>query len=126
MGNPKYPLELFLRIITVSLETMKIVNALPALEIGDVALLNKVPVFPGEDENGVRQFKAAGEVQITAHGSVGDRPARSATLCPLLILEQKGLCTYTGAGIDDRLAKRRPRNADPRVRNPVRNPVRNL
>lgn len=33
MKNPKYPLELFLRIITVSLETMKIVNALPKLDI---------------------------------------------------------------------------------------------
>ena len=31
MGNAKYPLELFLRVITVSLETMKIVNTLPAL-----------------------------------------------------------------------------------------------
>jgi len=33
MGNPKYPLELFMRVITVSLETMKIVKGLPALEI---------------------------------------------------------------------------------------------
>lgn len=33
MNNPKYPLELFLRIITVSLETMKIVNALPKLDV---------------------------------------------------------------------------------------------
>ena len=33
MGNPKYPLELFPRLITVSLETMKIVNALPELQI---------------------------------------------------------------------------------------------
>ncbi|MFD2836961.1 hypothetical protein ACFS3C_11400 [Azotobacter vinelandii] len=33
MGNPKYPLELFLRVITVSLETMKIVRGLPPLEI---------------------------------------------------------------------------------------------
>jgi predicted helicase len=33
IGNPRYPLELFLRVITVSLETMKIVNNLPALEI---------------------------------------------------------------------------------------------
>jgi len=33
IGNPRYPLELFLRVITVSLETMKIVNALPPLEI---------------------------------------------------------------------------------------------
>lgn len=33
VGDPKYPLELFQRVITVSLETMKIVNALPALDI---------------------------------------------------------------------------------------------
>ncbi|MFM5870642.1 DEAD/DEAH box helicase [Aeromonas veronii] len=33
MGNPKYPLELLLRVITVSLETMKIVDALPALDL---------------------------------------------------------------------------------------------
>lgn len=33
MNNPKYPLELFLRVITVSLETMQIVRSLPALDI---------------------------------------------------------------------------------------------
>lgn len=33
MGNPKYPLELFQRVITVSLETQKIVAALPPLDI---------------------------------------------------------------------------------------------
>jgi predicted helicase len=33
MHNPRYPLELFQRVITVSLETMKIVNGLPKLEI---------------------------------------------------------------------------------------------
>lgn len=33
MGNAKYPLELFQRIITVSLETMKIVKSLPKLDI---------------------------------------------------------------------------------------------
>lgn len=33
MNNPRYPMELFLRVITVSLETMKIVNGLPKLEI---------------------------------------------------------------------------------------------
>ena len=33
MGNARYPLELFLRVITVSLETMKIVNGLPRLDI---------------------------------------------------------------------------------------------
>jgi hypothetical protein len=32
-NNPKYPLELFQRIITVSLETMKIVKGLPDLEV---------------------------------------------------------------------------------------------
>ena len=32
IGNPRYPLDLLLRIITVSLETMKIVRALPKLE----------------------------------------------------------------------------------------------
>ena len=32
MGNPAYPLELFQRVITVSLETMKIVHSLPKLE----------------------------------------------------------------------------------------------
>ena len=33
MQNPRYPMELFQRVITVSLETMKIVNALPKLDI---------------------------------------------------------------------------------------------
>lgn len=33
MGNPKYPLELFQRVVTVSLETMKIVRSLPTLVI---------------------------------------------------------------------------------------------
>jgi predicted helicase len=37
MKNPKYPLELFLRIITVSLETMKIVRGLPKLDIMEPA-----------------------------------------------------------------------------------------
>jgi predicted helicase len=33
MGNAKYPLELFLRVVTVSLETNRIVNALPPLNL---------------------------------------------------------------------------------------------
>jgi len=33
MKNPRYPLELFQRVITVSLETMKIVRSLPGLAI---------------------------------------------------------------------------------------------
>ena len=33
IGDPAYPLKLFQRVITVSLETMKIVNSLPALDI---------------------------------------------------------------------------------------------
>lgn len=33
MGDPAYPLDLFRRVITVSIETMKIVRALPALDL---------------------------------------------------------------------------------------------
>ena len=33
MKNPAYPLELFQRVITVSLETINIVNSLPKLDI---------------------------------------------------------------------------------------------
>ena len=33
VGDPRYPLDLFLRVITVSLETMKIVKSLPDLKI---------------------------------------------------------------------------------------------
>lgn len=33
LGDPTYPYDLFLKVITVSLETMKIVKALPVLEI---------------------------------------------------------------------------------------------
>ncbi len=33
VGNPRYPLELFQRVITVSLETMNIVRSLPGLEL---------------------------------------------------------------------------------------------
>jgi predicted helicase len=33
MGNPRYPLELFQRVVTVSMETMKVVRALPSLAI---------------------------------------------------------------------------------------------
>lgn len=33
MNNPRYPLELLQRVITVSLETVKIVNKLPKLDI---------------------------------------------------------------------------------------------
>ncbi|MGF1277814.1 type ISP restriction/modification enzyme [Acetobacter pasteurianus] len=35
MDNPRYPLELFLRVITISLETIKIVKSLPMLDILD-------------------------------------------------------------------------------------------
>ena len=33
MGNPKYSLELFQRVVTVSVETQKIVRSLPKLDI---------------------------------------------------------------------------------------------
>ena len=35
VGDPRYPLDLFLRVITVSLETMKIVKSLPKLQISN-------------------------------------------------------------------------------------------
>lgn len=41
IGNPRYPLELFQRVITVSLETMKIVKALPGLDV-----MVHMPVYP--------------------------------------------------------------------------------
>ena len=37
IGNPRYPLELFQRVITVSLETMKIVRSLPKLDIASTS-----------------------------------------------------------------------------------------
>ncbi|MSR69488.1 MAG: endonuclease, partial [Phycisphaerales bacterium] len=33
MKDPQYPLDLFCRVVTVSLDTMKIVNSLPKLDI---------------------------------------------------------------------------------------------
>ena len=33
VGDPRYPLDLFRRVITVSMETMNIVNGLPKLEL---------------------------------------------------------------------------------------------
>lgn len=33
MGNPRYPLKLFQRLLTVSLETVKLVKGLPALQV---------------------------------------------------------------------------------------------
>ena len=35
MGNSNYPLELFLGVVTVGLETMKVVNGLPVLSVRD-------------------------------------------------------------------------------------------
>ena len=37
IGNPRYPLELFQRVVTVSLATMKIVRALPNLDIASTS-----------------------------------------------------------------------------------------
>lgn len=37
MNNPKYPLELVLRVITVSLETMKIVDSLPKIDFSTLS-----------------------------------------------------------------------------------------
>jgi hypothetical protein len=38
VGDPAYPFDLFRRVITVSLETMKIVRSLPALDIAENGL----------------------------------------------------------------------------------------
>ena len=43
MNNPKYPLELFQRVITVSLETLKIVKGLPSLDLGDLRTISMNP-----------------------------------------------------------------------------------
>ena len=43
MGNPKYPLELFQRVVTVSLETQKIVDSLPALDLPASNISNAEP-----------------------------------------------------------------------------------
>jgi predicted helicase len=46
IGNARYPLELFQRVITVSLETMKIVKSLPPLDImEDVRIEEVVPAI---------------------------------------------------------------------------------
>lgn len=37
MNNAKYPLELMLRVITVSLETMKVVDSLPKLDFNTLS-----------------------------------------------------------------------------------------
>jgi predicted helicase len=44
MHNPRYPLELFMRVVTVSMETMKIVRSLPKLDVleGTVSARNDV------------------------------------------------------------------------------------
>lgn len=41
VGNPAYPLPLFQRMITVSLETMKIVRSLPALDIDSAKVIGE-------------------------------------------------------------------------------------
>ncbi len=49
MSNPRYPLELFQRVVTVSLETMKIVKSLPRLEVQQ----------PGQTANQLTEAKDA-------------------------------------------------------------------
>ncbi|TDF66049.1 type ISP restriction/modification enzyme [Cupriavidus sp. L7L] len=44
MDNPRYPLELFQRVVTVSLETMKIVRSLPRLDIQQPGQADGKPV----------------------------------------------------------------------------------
>lgn len=49
IGNPKYPLELFMRVVTVSLETQKIVNSLPPLDILEADERSQPSVTPQEE-----------------------------------------------------------------------------
>jgi hypothetical protein len=49
MKNPRYPLELLLRVVTVSLETMKIVRSLPPLEVQDARLQKAPRQAPGAE-----------------------------------------------------------------------------
>jgi predicted helicase len=48
VGDPAYPLKLFQRVITVSLETMKIVRGLPALDIAGTTAANQAVTEPAE------------------------------------------------------------------------------
>ena len=50
LGDPTYPLKLFQRVITVSLETMKIVRSLPPLELvePEAAADTKRPLEPAQ------------------------------------------------------------------------------
>lgn len=49
MGNAKYPLELFLRVINVSLQTQAIVNRLPQLSIKAGTVIDSSFKLPTED-----------------------------------------------------------------------------
>ena len=51
MQNPKYPLELFLRVITVSLETIKIVRSLPRLEVLEETSLKDSPTLNSQNQS---------------------------------------------------------------------------
>ncbi|MCC8403683.1 DEAD/DEAH box helicase family protein [Paraburkholderia sp. MMS20-SJTN17] len=62
MNNPRYPLELFQRVVTVSLETIKIVRSLPNLDIG-------------ETEQGNTPAIQSAQPALQAAGSVPSRPA---------------------------------------------------
>ncbi|MFN3233405.1 MAG: DEAD/DEAH box helicase [Alphaproteobacteria bacterium] len=66
MGNPKYPLELFQRVITVSLETMKIVKALPDLDI--VTANSEAGPIGSVDEikNGIREVWGNAPASLSA------------------------------------------------------------
>ena len=44
VGDAAYPMKLFQRVITVSLETMKIVRGLPPLDIAVAAEAEELPV----------------------------------------------------------------------------------
>lgn len=82
VGDPAYPLLLFQRVITVSLETMKIVRTLPRLEF------ESTDVHPGKGRN-IDKIKSG----IKAHW--GDGPAASVALTIV-----DGISALTGSGKD--------------------------
>jgi phage repressor protein C with HTH and peptisase S24 domain len=76
VGDPRYPLSLLLRVITVSLETLRIVRALPALDILEEA-----------DASAPSPEPAAAEGQLLPFRRVTPKPAeRYRTAVPLIDL----------------------------------------
>ncbi|MFV1849666.1 MAG: DEAD/DEAH box helicase [Porticoccaceae bacterium] len=64
--DPAYPLKLFQRVIAVSLETMKIVNGLPSLDIGDDEASSKAFGTIDELKQGIRTHWGEADAAVVA------------------------------------------------------------